>query len=78
MNTILALGMPGGWEWIIIGLIVVIFFGAKKIPDIFRGFGKGIREKKKLKKIHPKIKNNIFIQITRRTILMIYCLNLYY
>jgi len=36
--------MPGGWEWIIIGLIVVIFFGANKIPEIFRGFGKGIRE----------------------------------
>ncbi|MEC7894839.1 MAG: twin-arginine translocase TatA/TatE family subunit [Bacteroidota bacterium] len=50
MNTILALGMPGGWEWIIIGLIVVIFFGAKKIPDIFRGFGKGIREFKEASK----------------------------
>ena len=41
---IFGLGMPGGWEWIIIGLIVVIFFGANKIPEIFRGFGKGIRE----------------------------------
>ena len=50
MNTILALGMPGGWEWIIIGLIVVIFFGAKKIPEIFRGFGKGIREFKEASK----------------------------
>ena len=50
MDTILALGMPGGWEWIIIGLIVVIFFGAKKIPDIFRGFGKGIREFKEASK----------------------------
>ena len=50
MHTILALGMPGGWEWIIIGLIVVIFFGAKKIPDIFRGFGKGIREFKEASK----------------------------
>ena len=44
MNTLLGLGIPGGWEWIIIGLIVVIFFGAKKIPEIFKGFGKGIRE----------------------------------
>ena len=44
MKTLLGLGMPGGWEWIIIGLIVVIFFGAKKIPEIFKGFGKGIRE----------------------------------
>jgi|TARA_B100000378_G_scaffold63239_1_gene47337 sec-independent protein translocase protein TatA len=50
MHTILALGMPGGWEWIIIGLIVVVFFGAKKIPDIFRGFGKGIREFKEASK----------------------------
>ena len=44
MDIIFAIGMPGGWEWIIIGLIVVIFFGANKIPEIFRGFGKGIRE----------------------------------
>ncbi|MFT4737315.1 MAG: sec-independent protein translocase protein TatA [Cyclobacteriaceae bacterium] len=44
MNTVLALGMPGGWEWIVIVLFVVIFFGAKKIPEIARGLGKGIRE----------------------------------
>ena len=44
MNTVLAFGMPGGWEWIVIVLFVVIFFGAKKIPEIARGFGKGIRE----------------------------------
>ena len=50
MNTILAIGMPGGWEWIIIGLIVVVFFGANKIPEIFRGFGKGIREFKEASK----------------------------
>ena len=50
MHTILALGMPGGWEWIIIGLIVVVFFGANKIPEIFRGFGKGIREFKEASK----------------------------
>tara|TARA_B100001146_G_scaffold210730_1_gene208767 strand:- start:6535 stop:6732 length:198 start_codon:yes stop_codon:yes gene_type:complete len=50
MNTILAIGMPGGWEMIIIGLIVIIFFGAKKIPEIFRGFGKGIREFKEASK----------------------------
>ena len=50
MHTSLALGMPGGWEWIIIGLIVVIFFGANKIPEIFRGFGKGIREFKEASK----------------------------
>ena len=50
MHTILALGMPGGWEWIIIGLIVVIFFGAIKIHELFLGFGKGIREFKEASK----------------------------
>ncbi len=44
MNTILAFGMPGGWEWIIVVLVVLIFFGAKRIPELARGLGKGIRE----------------------------------
>ncbi len=56
MNTVLAFGMPGGWEWIVIGLFIVIFFGAKKIPEIARGFGKGIREFKDATK---EIKNEI-------------------
>ena len=44
MNTVLALGMPGGWEILVIALFVIIFFGAKKIPEIARGMGRGIRE----------------------------------
>ena len=44
MDTVLAFGMPGGWEWIVIGLFLVVFFGAKKIPEIARGLGKCIRE----------------------------------
>ncbi len=44
MQTILAFGMPGGWEWIIIVLVVVLLFGAKKIPELARGLGRGIRE----------------------------------
>ncbi|HNP18143.1 MAG TPA: twin-arginine translocase TatA/TatE family subunit [Fulvivirga sp.] len=44
MNSIFAIGMPGGWEWIIIILVVLIFFGAKKIPELARGLGRGIRE----------------------------------
>ena len=49
MKTFL-LAMPGGWELLIIALIVVIFFGANRIPEIFRGFGKGIREFKEASK----------------------------
>lgn len=37
-------GMPGGSEWILIILFVIIFFGAKRIPELARGLGKGIRE----------------------------------
>ena len=44
MNNILLLGLPGGWEWIIIVLAILLLFGGKKIPELARGLGKGIRE----------------------------------
>jgi len=44
LSTILLFGMPGGWEWIIIVLVVLLLFGAKKIPELARGLGRGIRE----------------------------------
>ncbi len=56
METVLAIAFPGGWELVVIALVVVIFFGAKKIPEIARGFGKGIREFKDATK---EIKNEI-------------------
>lgn len=56
MNTVLALSWPGGWEMIVIILFVIIFFGAKKIPDIARGLGRGIREFKDATK---EIRNEI-------------------
>lgn len=36
--------MPGGSEWILIVLAVLILFGGRKIPEFMRGLGKGIRE----------------------------------
>ena len=38
------MSMPGGSEWILIILAVLILFGGKKIPEFMRGLGKGIRE----------------------------------
>lgn len=38
------MSLPGGWEWLIIFLFVLIFFGAKRLPEMARGLGKGIRE----------------------------------
>ena len=36
-----------GSEWLIIGLAILLLFGAKKLPELARGLGKGIREFKK-------------------------------
>ena len=38
------MGTPGPFEIILILLIVLLLFGAKRIPEIARGLGKGIRE----------------------------------
>lgn len=43
-NPGLLLSMPGGSEWILILLVVLLFFGGKKIPDLMRGIGRGVRE----------------------------------
>lgn len=36
--------LPGGGEWILIVLAVLILFGGRKIPEFMRGLGRGIRE----------------------------------
>ncbi len=41
------MSMPGMQELIVILLIVVILFGAKKIPELASGLGKGIKNFKK-------------------------------
>ncbi|QOY54326.1 twin-arginine translocase TatA/TatE family subunit [Candidatus Sulfurimonas marisnigri] len=46
------MGMPGGTELLIILAIVVLLFGAKKIPDLAKGLGKGIKNfKSEMKEI---------------------------
>ena len=44
MNTILLFGMPGGAELFFIVLVIIMLFGSKKIPELARGLGKGMRE----------------------------------
>lgn len=46
MNVIM-FGLPGGTEWIIILLAILLLFGAKKIPELMKGLGSGIKEFKK-------------------------------
>jgi sec-independent protein translocase protein TatA len=45
MNTIiLFIGNLGGGEWLLILLAIILLFGGKKIPELMRGIGNGIRE----------------------------------
>jgi sec-independent protein translocase protein TatA len=43
-NPFLMISMPGGSEWILIILVVLLMFGGRKIPELMRGLGRGIRE----------------------------------
>ena len=36
--------MPGGWELVVISLVILLLFGAKKLPELARGLGQGIKE----------------------------------
>jgi sec-independent protein translocase protein TatA len=44
MLSQLLLSIPGGTEWILIVVAVLILFGGRKIPEFMRGIGRGIRE----------------------------------
>ena len=44
LNCFLLISAPGGTEWILIILAVLILFGGRKIPEFMRGLGRGIRE----------------------------------
>ena len=43
MNILLLLGLPGGMEWIIILLVVLLLFGANRLPQLAKGMGESIR-----------------------------------
>ena len=36
--------IPGGYELVVILFVVLLLFGGKKIPELMKGLGKGIRE----------------------------------
>ncbi|AEI49403.1 twin-arginine translocase TatA/TatE family subunit [Runella slithyformis] len=55
LSILLFMGL-GGQEILLIGLIVLLLFGAKKIPELMKGLGKGIREFKDASK---EVKENI-------------------
>lgn len=44
MELTILLAFPGGTEWLLILVIVLLFFGGKKLPGLMRGLGRSVRE----------------------------------
>ena len=44
MNSVVLLGMIGGPQIILIVVVVLLIFGGKKIPELMKGLGSGIKE----------------------------------
>lgn len=40
---------PGIWEWVLIVAVILLLFGGKKIPELMRGLGRGMKEFKDAK-----------------------------
>ena len=61
LNTVFAfLGDMGTGEIMVIVLFILIFFGAKRIPELARGMGRGIREfKDATKEIKTEVEKSI-------------------
>jgi sec-independent protein translocase protein TatA len=53
-------GMIGMQEIIVILLVVLLLFGGKKIPELMRGLGKGVKEyKKAVSGVEEELSNNM-------------------
>lgn len=59
MKTILFLGNIGTGEIIMIALVVLLFWGGKKIPELMKGLGKGVRSfKEGMNEIEKDLKDD--------------------
>jgi sec-independent protein translocase protein TatA len=50
MELSILLGIVGPWQVIVILVVVVLLFGGRKIPELMKGIGEGIKEFKKATK----------------------------
>ena len=53
-HPLFAIGLPHGYEWLIILVLAILFFGADKLPKLARGLGKSLGEFKKAKEEFEK------------------------
>ena len=58
MNTLFIMPLLiQGWEWIVIVFVVLLLFGGKKIPELMRGLGKGVKSfKDGMKEVEGEVK----------------------
>jgi len=56
LTNVFLFSMPGGMEIVLILVVVLLLFGARKIPELARGLGRGIRE---FKDATREVKNSI-------------------
>ena len=57
MITPLLFGSLGFWEILLIVLVVIVLFGGKKLPDLMRGLGKGVKNfKEGMKEVEDDVK----------------------
>ena len=56
MFFIVPLGVVGPWQIVIIALVIVLLFGGKKIPELMKGLGKGVKSfKDGMKEVESQI-----------------------
>ena len=47
MELLIILGIPGPWQIVLIVMVVLLLFGGRKIPELMKGIGQGMKEFKK-------------------------------
>ncbi|WP_405378499.1 twin-arginine translocase TatA/TatE family subunit [Nonlabens sp. Asnod3-A02] len=58
LSNYILLGMPGVGTWVVIVVAILILFGGKKIPELMRGIGGGIKEFKDATKEENDVKKD--------------------
>lgn len=58
MNNLLFIGNLGAGEIVLIALVILLLFGGRKIPELMRGLGKGVKSfKDGLREIEDEVKD---------------------
>lgn len=54
MELLIILGIPGPWQIVLIVFVILLLFGGRKIPELMKGLGQGMKEFKKATKDEQK------------------------